>query len=141
MNEPLKPGLRYSKTIKVDRSLIVPEMPKAIGALDTMPPVLATAYMIAFVETACIEALAPYLGENQMTVGTHVDMSHLAATPAGMSITVDLELILVEGRKLRFRVACRDDAEPIGAGFHERAIIDGPKFKARVQAKSEKGAG
>lgn len=131
-------GLRHSETLAVDASLTVPEVSTAFGSFRDMPPVFATAYMVGFVEATCIAGLKHYLGEDQQTVGTHVDMSHSAATPIGMNVTVEVELIAVEGRRLRFRVECRDDAEVIGAGFHERFIIDAPKFTARVEAKREK---
>jgi fluoroacetyl-CoA thioesterase len=64
-------------------------------------------------------------------------MSHAAATPVGMRVTAEVELVAVEGRRLRFRVECRDEAEVIGSGFHERAVIDLPKFIARVEAKRQ----
>jgi fluoroacetyl-CoA thioesterase len=133
-------GLRHSQTVMIDAGLTVPQVSSAFGSFQNMPAVFATAYMIGFVEATCIEALKPYLAADQRTVGTHVDMSHQAATPVGMRVTATVELIAVEGRKLRFRVECRDDVDVIGAGFHERAIIDLPKFVARVQAKGRKPA-
>ena len=132
----LQAGLRHRETITVDASLTVPEVSTSFGSFRDMPPVFATAYMIAFVEYACLEALKPYLTPDQRTVGTHVDISHLAATPIGMQVTALVELVAVEGRKLRFKVECRDEADAIGAGFHERAIIDLPKFMTRLEAKA-----
>ena len=131
-----KPGLSHSRSLVVDRSVTVPALPPLLGDLADMPPVLATACMVAFVETTCIEALAPFLETGQKTVGTHVDLSHLAATPIGMKVTAEVELIAVEGRKLRFKVECRDEKEIIGAGFHERFIVDAAKFMARVEKKA-----
>jgi fluoroacetyl-CoA thioesterase len=122
--------------VTVDKRLTVPEVSPAFGSFRDMPPVFATAYMVGFVEATCIEALAPYLAEAQRTVGIHVDLSHTAATPVGMKVTADVELVAVEGRKLRFRVACRDEAEAISSGHHDRFIIDAPKFLARVAAKA-----
>jgi len=90
---------------------------------------------VGFMEWTCIEALRPYLAPGEHTVGTHVDMSHMAATPAGLTVTAEVELIAVEGRKLRFRVALRDEREPIGEGFHERSIIRTESFLRRVKAK------
>jgi fluoroacetyl-CoA thioesterase len=131
-------GLTHRKTVTVEQSLTVPHLAAGIGNLRDMPPVFATAYLVAFVEATCIEALGPYLAPHQRTVGIHVDMSHTAATPVGMTVTAEVELVAVEGRRLRFKVACRDDAEPIGSGLHDRAIIDAPKFLARVDAKAGK---
>jgi len=73
-------------------------------------------------------APAPYLDANQRTVGTRVEMTHTAATPIGMNVIAEVELVSTNGRTLRFKVACRDDKEPIGDGFHERTVID----RARV---------
>jgi fluoroacetyl-CoA thioesterase len=128
-------GLRHSQTIAIDAVLTVPELPKALADFRDMPPVLATAYMVGFVEATCVAALKPYLASGQRTVGTRIDMSHSAATPIGMTVTAEVELVEVDGRRLKFRVTCRDDAEVIGKGFHERFIIDFGRFMARVEAK------
>lgn len=134
MNPDLKPGLRRVQTLRVDQSLTVPAVSSAF-AFGDMPPVFATAFMVGFIEWACIEALRPYLDANERTVGTYVDVSHTAATPVGLTVTADVELVSVEGRKLRFKVACADDKGSIGEGFHERAVIDLAKFMARVAAR------
>ena len=139
MRAPSPPvGLRHSQSALVDAALTVPNVSTAFGAFQDMPPVFATAFLVGFVEATCIEALRPYLAAGQHTVGIHVDLSHSAATPIGMTVTADVELIAVEGRRLRFKVECRDDAEVIGAGFHVRAIIDTAKFLARVEAKARR---
>lgn len=135
--DDLGPGLRHAQTIVVSHALTVPAVSAAFTGFADMPPVFATALMIGFVEWACIEALRPYRGAHQRTVGTHVDLSHIAATPVGMEVTAEVELVAVEGRRLRFRVECRDSVEMIGRGFHERAIIDGDKFVERVRRKGE----
>jgi len=136
MKADLKPGLRHVQTLEVGQDLLVPSLAHVFASFSDMPPVLATAYLIAFLEWACIEALAPYLEAGERTVGTHVDVSHIAATPAGMPITAEVELLAIQGRKLRFKVVCRDARERIGEGFHERALIDAAKFSARVAAKA-----
>lgn len=128
-------GLRHSQTIAIDAVLTVPELPSALADFHDMPPVFATAYMVSFVEATCVAALKPFLASGQRTVGTGIEMSHSAATPVGMTVTAEVELVEVSGRRLRFRVTCRDDAEVIGEGFHERFIIDFGRFMARVKAK------
>jgi fluoroacetyl-CoA thioesterase len=133
-------GLKHLQTLTVDAGLTVPAVSPAFPAFRDLPPVLATAYLVGFVEATCIEALRPYLADEQRTVGIHVDLSHSAATPIGMRVGAEVELIALEGRRLRFRVECRDEAELVGAGFHERAIVDAPKFLARVQAKARRPA-
>lgn len=115
-------GLRHGLTITVDESLTVPRVSAAFHGFHDMPPVLATAFLVGFVEAVCVDALKPYLGEQERTVGIHVDLSHGAATPIGMAVTALVELVAIEGRRLRFKVECRDDADIICAGFHDRAL-------------------
>ena len=133
--DDLKPGLRRSATLRVTEQLAVPASGRLLGATAEMPPVFATAQMIAFVEWTCVAALAPYIAPHQRTVGTRVAMSHSAATPIGMQVTAEVELVEIDGRRLRFKVLCRDEAEPIGDGFHERTIIDHDRFMARLARK------
>ena len=78
---------------------------------------------------------AAHLASDQRTVGVHVDLSHSAATPIGMKVTAEVELIERNDRKLRFRVVVRDEAEVISEGHHERYIIDVERFMARVAKK------
>jgi fluoroacetyl-CoA thioesterase len=104
--------------------------------LADMPAVFATAMMVGFMEQTCVEALRPYLDQGQRTVGTHVDMSHVAATPVGMVVEARVELVEVRGRALMFKVACSDEAGLIGEGMHRRAIIDLQRFEDRVAAKA-----
>ena len=132
----LRPGLRHSETITVTDRLIVPEMADFFSNFAAMPPVLATAYLVAFVEWTCVRALADHLLPGEASVGTHVDLSHSAATPVGMKATAEIELIEARGRKLRFKVACRDERDAIAAGFHERFVIDEARFLERLAEKS-----
>ena len=133
--DDLKPGLRHSATLIVSEALSVPAQARIFDPATEMPPVFATAQMIAFVEWTCVAALAPYLGPDQRTVGTRVEMTHTAATPIGMSVTAEVELVEITDRTLRFKVACRDEKDPIGEGFHERTVIDHARFMARLARK------
>jgi fluoroacetyl-CoA thioesterase len=130
--DDLKPGLRPSETLTVGEALTVPAQAKLFDPHTEMPPVFATANMIAFVEWTCVHALAPYLDRHQRTVGTRVEMTHAAATPVGMKVTADVEFVSIDGRTLRFKVACCDEKEPIGEGFHERVVIEHDRFMARL---------
>ena len=76
-----------------------------------MPPVLATACRVGLVEATCFDALKPFPKEGQKTGAAHVDLSHVAATPMGMRVTARVELVAVEGRKLRFQLECQDEKE------------------------------
>ncbi len=138
MSPDLKPGLRHVQTIRVDESLTVPGLSKVFRRIDDMPRVFATAYMIGFIEWTCLDALRPYLDASERTLGTHVEMSHLAATPVGMTLTAQVELVEIDGRRLRFKVSCHDSVDLIGAGFHERTLIDQRRFLARLADKQGK---
>jgi fluoroacetyl-CoA thioesterase len=102
-----------------------------------MPEVLATGYLVGLVEWACILALNPHLDwPREQTVGTHVDLSHSAATPPGMSVTIQVKLVAVDGRKLSFEVMARDERDVISTGRHERFVIDADRFTSRVAQKA-----
>ena len=135
MLAPSIPGTDHMQTLLVDDSLVVPAVSGHFTGFCDMPPVFATAFMVGFIEWACIEAIRPYLEAGEHSVGTHVDVSHMAATPVGMKVTAFVELIEMTGRRLKFRVVCRDEQDVIGEGTHERVVIDPTRFIARANAK------
>lgn len=135
IRSPLRPGLRHSEQLVVAPQHTVPEIDGGWPGFRDMPEVLATAIMIGFIEQTCIEALRPCLAAEERTVGTHVDVSHVAATAVGMTVTADVELSSVEGTKLRFLVRCSDEAGLISEGTHERSIVDFDTFWKRVMEK------
>ncbi len=98
--------------------------------------VLGTPYLIYFLEMAARNSVKPFLDEGFDTVGTRVDVRHLAATPIGMYVSFRSELTSQEDRRLLFKLEAFDDQEMVGEGTHERAIVNVGKFAARVQAKS-----
>lgn len=132
---PLAAGLRHSEQFTVESRHTVPEVDTSWPGFQDMPPVLATAMMVAFIEQTCIMGLRPFLAPGQHTVGIHVDVGHVAATPIGMKVAAEVELIEIDGKTLLFKVSCRDDAGLIGEGTHRRAIIDVARFMQRIQAK------
>lgn len=97
--------------------------------------VFATPEMVRLMERAAVHALAPHLAPGQQSVGTMVNVRHLAATPLGATVTAQAELVAVDGRRLTFKVSAHDGTELIGEGLHERALIDLARFEAKVQAK------
>lgn len=97
--------------------------------------VFATPEMIRWMERAAVAAVDGLLPDGYRTVGIHVDVRHLAATPLGMTVRVRAELQEVEGRKLTFRVEAFDDVEKVGEGTHQRMIVDLAKFKERAASK------
>lgn len=129
-------GLKRTASMVVETRHSVPHIEPAWPGFVDMPTVFATAMMVGFVEQTCVEALRPFLRIDQRTVGIHVDVSHIAATPVGMTVTADVELIEITDASLCFRVSCRDQAGIIGEGLHRRAIIDIARFNARVAKKA-----
>ena len=99
--------------------------------------VFATPAMVALMEQAAVAAVTPHLPPGWQTVGVHVDVQHLAATPLGLTVSARAELLAVDGRRLTFRVTAHDDQELIGEGTHQRVLIDLARFQARVTAKQE----
>jgi fluoroacetyl-CoA thioesterase len=100
-----------------------------------LPPVLATPVMIMMMENAALNAIKPYLDAGESALGTRVDVRHLAATPAGRTVTANAEVTKVDGRRIEFRIDATDGVEEIGTGIHERMIIDLAKFAERMKAK------
>ena len=140
MNSTLRPGLRHVQTLRVDALLTVPAVSRSFPSFTDLPPVFATAFLVGFVEWSCIELLRPHLAPNERSLGTHIDLSHVAATPVGMTVSAQVELFEVQGRVLRFRVSCHDEIEAISAGVHERTLIDQARFIARLEKKRAAGA-
>jgi fluoroacetyl-CoA thioesterase len=134
---PLAPGLQHSESIIVGPSHLVPQLDQSWPGLRDMPPVFATAMMIGFMEQTCIQALRGVLQPDQHSVGVHVDMTHIAATAPGMTVTAQVEVVAVDGRIVQFKVACHDNAGLIGQGTHKRAIIDVPRFMQKLQTKAK----
>ena len=128
----LKPGLRASTEILV-------------GTRDTAHhvgsgkiKVLATPVMVMLLEEAALNAVEGLLTPGYQTVGTHLDISHIAATPVGMRVKAYAEVTEVDGRKLTFRVWAEDEIERIGEGSHERIIVEVERFDKRTHAKTSK---
>lgn len=114
---------------------VVTEHNTAAAVGSGLVPVFATPFMIAIMENAAVNALLPHLAEDEGSVGTHLDVSHDAATPIGMKVWAEAEVLAVEGKKITFSVTAFDEAGPIGKGTHERFIIKPERFLAKTEAK------
>jgi fluoroacetyl-CoA thioesterase len=136
MKESLKPGLTHRLTFRVPENKTVPHLYPEARDFQAMPHVFATGYMVGLFEWACIELMRPHLDDGEGSLGIHVDFSHLAATPPGLTITVDAECMAVNGKKLSFHVRGHDGIDVIGEGRHERAVVAWDKFNARVADKA-----
>lgn len=134
MTEALQPGLEGRAELVVGEA----HLASAVGS--GLVRVLSTPMLVALLETAAVKALAPAMATGQTSVGTRIDVSHLAATPPGMRVTAYARLVEVTGRVLVFEVWAEDERERIGAGRHERAIVDQARFEQKVAAKSADSA-
>jgi predicted thioesterase len=126
----LKPGLVGEAT------LIVEEKHTAHHLRSGGVHVLATPIMIALMEEAAHNLVDPLLEPEKLSVGTNLNVKHLAATPIGMRVTARAELSAIDGRTLTFRVEAHDESERVGEGTHTRAIISLEPFLARLQKKT-----
>lgn len=130
--ESLRPGLVGRK------ELVVGDEHTARHLGSGGVPVYATPMMILAMEEAALSAVDHLLGPGMATVGYHLDVKHLAATPVGMRVTATAELVAIDGKMLTFRVEASDEAGLIGEGRHVRAVIDTERFRQRLEAKSAK---
>ena len=136
MKDSLRPGLGHVLTFQVPATKTVPALYPEAPEFQAMPEVLATGFLVGLLEWACIQLVNPHLDwPTEQTLGTHVDVSHDAATPPGMNVTVTARLTAVEGRRLSFAVEAHDGIDSISRGTHERAVISRPRFDAKAQAK------
>ena len=125
----LASGLKHSQSVLVTAEMTPPH-------LRAEPiRVLATPEMVRLVEQTAIQAVQPLLKPGQTTVGTKVDIAHLAATPEGMNVTITVEVTGVDRRRLSFRFEVHDEVEKVGEGTHERFIVDPSMRMPRLQAK------
>ena len=136
MKETLKVGLEHVQTYRVPENKTVPHLYPEAKAFQEMPKVFATGYMVGLMEWACIEAMAPHMEPGEGSVGTLVNVTHTAASPPGMTVTVRVRCIGVEGRRSVWDIEAKDDVEVIGKGTHERFAVDFAKFNARVAKKA-----
>lgn len=136
MKNTLKPGIRYEHRFVVPASKTVPALYPEAEEFVAMPEVCATGFLVGFLEWACIKATNPHLEwPAEQTVGTHINVSHEAATPPGLEVVATVELIAVEGRKLTFSVEAHDGVDVISRGTHERFVINKQKFDFKVAEK------
>jgi predicted thioesterase len=127
--DKLKPGLEGMAELLVAEEHTAPRI--GSGRVH----VLATPVMINVIEAAALAAIEHLLPEGHQSLGTRLDIRHFAATPVGMRIRAQVEVVKVEGRTVVFRVSVRDEKEPIGDGTHERMVVNVARFDVRVQEK------
>ena len=138
MKPTLKPGLAHRLAYTVPESKTVPHTYPESPEIASMPKVFATGNMIILMEWTCTQLLAPHLDPGEGSLGVHVDVSHLAATLPGQTVTVDVECAQIDGQRISFKVKAHDGVDLIGEGRHERHVVSWNKFNARVAAKAAK---
>ena len=137
MKDTLKVGLTHEFRFAVPESKIVPALFPESPEFQLMPRVLATGFMVGLIEWTCIQAVNPHLDwPREQTVGIGVNVNHTAATPVGLTVTVNVRLEKMEGRKLTFSVRADDGVDEISTGIHERFVIDAAKFNEKMTKKA-----
>lgn len=138
MKDTLKPGIEHEFRFRVPESKTVPALYPESPEFQEMPEVFATGFMVGFLEWACIVTVKPHLDwPAEQTVGTHVNVSHTAATPPGLEVTAKVKLVEVDGRRLVFQVEAHDGVDTIAKGTHERFVINRDKFNQKVKVKAQ----
>jgi len=139
MKDSLQPGLTVEFKYKVPENKTVPFIYPEFSEGHIMPKVFATGFLLGLYEFSCIKALNPHLDwPNEQSVGIGMNMTHTAATPEGMTVTVKGKLEKMEGRKLTFSMEAYDDVEKISEATHERFVINAEKFNAALDKKKAK---
>lgn len=137
MKPTLVPGLVHELSFVVSEAKLVPALYPESPDFLSMPPVFATGYLVGFLEWACLLLSKPHLDwPSEQTVGTRIDVTHEAATPAGFVVTARAHLTEVAGRRLVFAVEAQDGVDIIARGTHERMVIARERFDARLAAKA-----
>ena len=131
MKESLKPGLSIRKTIVVDEQ-------RCIGFMGKEGMVYATPRMVSDVEYTCRDWLLEHLDPGEVSVGAHVSIDHLAATPLGLSVSIEVSVTEIDRRKVTFAFSVKDPVEECGRGKHVRFVVETAKTRERLAAKRAK---
>lgn len=128
--KPIPNGAQGQYVLRVESAHLANRFKDSI-----LPPVFSTPYLILIMENAALNAIRQYLEAGESAVGTHVDVQHLVATPAGREVTGHAEVTGTDGRKILFRVWATDGSELIGSGTHERTVVNIARIVERMTAK------
>ena len=139
MKKSLTPGIEFKYKFKIQKEKTVPALYPESEEFVAMPEVFATGFMVGLIEWACIKAINPYLKwPEEQSVGIHIDVNHVSATPPGFEVTVQTKLVEVDGKRLVFKIEAYDDLDIISKGRHERFIINKAKFDSKIQEKMKR---
>jgi fluoroacetyl-CoA thioesterase len=137
MKPSLEPGASTQFCYRIPATKTVPHLYPDAHEFQLMPTVFATGYMVGLMEWTCLHIIAPHLEEGEGSLGTHINVSHVAATVPGQTVTVDARCTRVTGRRLYFHVEAHDGIDLIGEGEHQRMIVNWEKFEQRVNDKAK----
>ena len=126
--------------MSAEERLVVNESNRIVFADDRMPAVLSTPWLVAHLEYAARHAIAPCLTPDERSVGTYVEVEHLAPVPEGLTVTCRARVILVDGPVVTFQVEAHDGVELVARGIHRRRVIDVNRFRRRVGKKQPPSA-
>jgi fluoroacetyl-CoA thioesterase len=137
LKDTLKPGITHQFSFRLPDTKTVPALYPESAEFQEMPEVFATGFMVGFLEWACIDAIKPHLDwPEEQSLGTHINVSHTAATPPGLQVTARVKLVGISGRRLTFEVEADDGVDIIAKGTHERFVIDRDRFNQKIRNKA-----
>jgi predicted thioesterase len=129
MRGKIEVGMTYQSQTRVE------EWMTADKAGNTGVPVLSTPMLLQLVEEAAMQCVAPALAADEITLGTHVDLSHVAATPVGLIVRTEVEVLKCDGRRIEYAFTAFDEREKIAEGTHERYVSSRERFRERLEEK------
>lgn len=132
MKSSLRPGVSHTMTYVVPAQRTVPHLLPESSEFAAMPEVLATGYMVGIIEWACMQAMADHLDDGEISLGTHVNLSHVAPTIPGSTVRIAVAVTAVEGRAVEFDVIAADDHATISTGTHRRGVVNKERFVSRL---------
>ena len=137
MKPSLVPGLKHTHTYVMGSNKRVPDLYPESELFVGMPGVLATGFCVGLLEWGALETIQPHLDEGEGSLGIDIRVDHTGPTLPGMTITVDVEVTDVQGRRISFAVSAHDGIETISQGTHQRMVVPWNRFVAKVNAKAQ----
>jgi fluoroacetyl-CoA thioesterase len=138
MKPTLQPGATAQHAFRIPATKTVPHLYPEAREFQQMPTVFATGFMVGLMEWTCMKVIEQHLDEGEGSLGVHINVSHLAATVPGQTVTVDATCTKIDGRRLYFLVKAHDGLDLISEGDHQRMIVDWEKYEARVNEKAKR---
>ena len=139
MKDTLQPGLTFEFSFRIPEEKTVPHLYPESAEFQLMPRIFATGFMVGLFEWACIRAINHHIDwPREQSVGVSINVTHIAATPPGLTVTIKGKLEKVEGRKLTFSLAADDGIDKISEGLHERFVIEAARFNSKVASKASR---